>query len=286
MARDSTGKWVQRAGATGGGRTYRGQVPVNWYIALAVIVVVGLFSVAFARHEYRSNPASATSKVQPTVGTTWFSGMASSICGTSQPELAASPSTDPAGITTTGGGVVKIAPKTSAQAGHHATLGQFVDGYAGLRLTADELQLPKGKAYTNGEKCPAGTPDAGKTGVVTVAYWPHATVSGKGAVVKGNPQALKLGQNSLFTIGFAPAGTVLPRPPESVVLAVLQAGSGATTSTSTPTATTPSTAPSTPTSSATTPSTAPTTTPSKAVTPTTGAVTPTTSGTSPTTAAK
>ncbi len=265
MARDSTGKWVQRAGATGGGRTYRGQVPVNWYVALVVIVVVGLASVAFARYEYRST-AAASAGVAPVVGTTWYAGMAASICGTTMTALPASPSTDTAGITTTGGGVVKIAPKTSAQAGKHATLGQFVAGYAGLRLTATQIEYPGQKVYANGDKCASGTPDAGKTGVVIVEYWPHAIDSTeKGTVVKGDPASLKLGENSLFTLGFAPAGTALPRPSESVVAAVLQAASGASTSTTTtPTATTPTTA-------------APTsTTATTAATTTTTGVTPTT----------
>ena len=35
MASNQTGKWVQRAATTGGGRTYRGQMPVNWYASLA-----------------------------------------------------------------------------------------------------------------------------------------------------------------------------------------------------------------------------------------------------------
>ena len=36
MARSSSGKSVARAAATGGGATYRGQMPVNWYAALVV----------------------------------------------------------------------------------------------------------------------------------------------------------------------------------------------------------------------------------------------------------
>ena len=52
MARSSSGKSVARAAATGGGATYRGQMPVNWYAALVVIVLVGLGSVAFAKYHY------------------------------------------------------------------------------------------------------------------------------------------------------------------------------------------------------------------------------------------
>ena len=42
MARSSTGKSVARAAATGGGTTYRGQMPVNWYAALVIIVILGI----------------------------------------------------------------------------------------------------------------------------------------------------------------------------------------------------------------------------------------------------
>jgi len=45
MASKSTGKWVERAATTGGGRTYRGQMPVNWYASLALICIVGLLLV-------------------------------------------------------------------------------------------------------------------------------------------------------------------------------------------------------------------------------------------------
>ena len=53
MARSSTGKSVARAAATGGGTTYRGQMPVNWYAALVIIVVVGIASVVLARTWFR-----------------------------------------------------------------------------------------------------------------------------------------------------------------------------------------------------------------------------------------
>ncbi len=52
MARSSTGKSVARAAATGGGTSYRGQMPVNWYAALVVIVLIGIGSVVLARYNY------------------------------------------------------------------------------------------------------------------------------------------------------------------------------------------------------------------------------------------
>ena len=56
MARSSSGKSVARAAATGGGTTYRGQMPVNWYAALVVIVLVGVASIAFAKYHYDQHP--------------------------------------------------------------------------------------------------------------------------------------------------------------------------------------------------------------------------------------
>ena len=64
MARSSSGKSVARAAATGGGATYRGQMPVNWYAALLVIVLVGLGSIALAKYNYNKTAP----VVEPTVG--------------------------------------------------------------------------------------------------------------------------------------------------------------------------------------------------------------------------
>ena len=164
MARSSSGKSVARAAATGGGTTYRGQMPVNWYAALVIIVVIGIASIAVAKYNYNKTATSAA--VQPAVGTSWHAGLAFDICGTMQSALPASPSSATTGLTTTGSGVLAITPKKASEAGNNATLGKFADGYTGLTLTNTKLAYPSSKVppYTNGEKCPAGTPDAGKVG--------------------------------------------------------------------------------------------------------------------------
>ena len=288
MARSSSGKSVARAAATGGGATYRGQMPVNWYAALVVIVLVGLASVAVAKYHYNQ---SATS-IEPAVGTTWHGAIAFDICGTVQPALAASPSSASTGLTTTGEGVLLIAPKKSAEAGLNATVGKFASGYSGLTLTNTTLQYPGAKSveYKNGEKCPAGTPDAGKTGEVRARWWVLTTKTGKnGQLEQTNgintfkPADLKFVNRQLITVGFVPSGTTLPKPPASTITALLQVLSGtqpvATTTTTTAGATTSSTAPAaTPTTAATTTSTTAATT-----TTTTAPVTTTTKPSSTTT---
>jgi hypothetical protein len=268
MARSSSGKSVARAAATGGGTTYRGQMPVNWYAALVIIVIVGLGSIALAKYNYNKVPA----VVEPTVGTSWHAGLAFDICGTMESALPASPTSARTGLTTTGDGVLLIAPKSASEAGNNATVGKFADGYSGLTLTNTALTYPstsstKVPAYKNGEKCAAGTPDAGKVGVVQARSWVITTQTKKtssggteevqtGGATTLKPADLKFVNRQLITVGFAPEGTSLPKPPGTTISALVQVLAGdqapvATTTTapgSTPTtapAATPTTAPAT-----------------------------------------
>jgi hypothetical protein len=262
MARSSSGKSVARAAATGGGATYRGQMPVNWYAALLVIILVGVASVAFAKYHYDQSPT----VVEPTVGTSWHAGLAFDICGTIEPSLPASPSSATTGLTTTGDGVLLVAPKSASEAGNNATLGKFADGYSGLTLTNTSLKYPVAKVpeYKNGQKCAAGTPDAGKPGEMQARSWLISTKTGKngevedtGGLTTVSPADLKLLNRQLITVGFVPDNTSLPKPPGSTVSPLVQVLAGGTTpvttTTTTPSTTTPSTtAPSTTTPTSTT----------------------------------
>ncbi len=274
MARNSSGKWVQRAAATGGGRTYRGQRPTNWYASLVVVCVLGLLSVVWARYEY-SQPAASASGPQPAVGTTWYSAYGFDLCGTVQGPLPAAPLHANVGMTTDANGVITIAPKTKAQAGDNATLGQFFTSYRGLGLTSNTLHYPGGQTFTNGEKCAKGTPDAGKKGTIQVAYWSSFGNSAKQYQLESDPNSLKLANRSEVTINFIPSGATIKRPPASAELAMLKLLSSPTT-TSTTLPTTATTLPTTATTAPTTATTAPTTA--------TTAVPPTTAPASTTTA--
>jgi len=272
MARSSSGKSVARAAATGGGATYRGQMPVNWYAALVVIVLVGIASVALAKYNYNKTPT----VVEPTVGTTWHAGLAFDICGTTEPALAASPTTATTGLTTTGSGVLLIAPKTASEAGTNATLGKFAQGYEGLTLTNTSLKYPSASVplYKNGEKCAAGTPDAGKVGEVKARWWVLSTQSGKnsqveeaGGLTTVKPADLKFVNRQLITVGFVPDNVSLPKP-VSAISPLLQVLSGtqpvATTTTTVAGATTPTS--SSPSTTTTTPASTTTTKPSSTTT--------------------
>jgi len=236
MARGDTGKWVARAGATGGGRAYKGRVSTSWYLGIGLIVVLGLVSIAFSRYQYQ-HPTSAP-VVQPAVGAQWYAGIAFDICGTSEPVLPAN--TSASGIESLGQGVVQVAPTSSAYAGHHAVLGVLVAGYPGLVLTSDSVAYPGSATYHTGEVCPSGTPDAGRKGAVVVEHWPSFS-SSAGVVVPGDPGALPLTNGQLITVGFVPAGTSLAKPPQSTISALLSAISGTPPTTTTTTTVPPTT---------------------------------------------
>ncbi len=244
MASNSTGKWVQRAATTGGGRTYRGQMPVNWYASLVVICIVGLLLIGFSRYE-RTHPTTSSSG-PPTTSQTWYAALGVDVCGTIEPNLPATTATSKNGFTANGNGVLTVAPKNSSQSGNNATLGKFVSEYPGMQLTNSVLQYPGKPALTNGNVCKKGTPDAGKPGVVIVNSWPNFTAK-NGSETSGDPQDLLFTNGQLITMAFVPANTSVPKPPAKAITALISAATGGSTAVTVPP--TATTVPTTPTSS-------------------------------------
>jgi hypothetical protein len=219
-------------------------MPVNWYAALVVIVLLGIGSVVLARYHY----AKGASGTEPIVGQTWHAGLAFNICGTAEPTLPATASGSPNGLTTTGNGVLLIAPKSSSEAGKNATLGKFAKEEATVKITNSSVQYPGGVTYTNGQKCAKGTPDAGQVGVVRARSWTLSTAGQKngseqklvGGHYTSQPANLRLRNSQLITMGFGPASKPLPKVPASTETALLQVinGTAAPVTTTTPPATT------------------------------------------------
>jgi hypothetical protein len=251
-------------------------MPVNWYAALVLIVLVGIGSVVLARHNYDKK----VPKVPPAVGQTFHAALSFDICGKVQAALPATASGSPNGLTTTGSGVLLIAPKTGSEAGKNATLGKFAKENVGMVVSNTTLQYPGGTQYTNGAKCKAGTPDAGQTGVVRVRTWTLSAASQKsgsetklvGGHTSTKPGDLRFRNAQLITVGFGPATKPLPKVPAATELALVQAINGTqapvTTTTTAPTTTT-----------TTAPGSTTTTTGSTATTTTTGSTATTTTTT-------
>ena len=238
-------------------------MPVNWYAALLLIVLVGVGSVVLARYHY----AKGAPATQPIVGQTWHAALAFDICGQAQPALTATPSGSASGLTTTGSGVLLIAPKTGSEAGKNATLGKFATENATVKLSNTSVQYPGGVLYKNGQTCAKGTPDAGQAGVVRVRSWTLSPGQKSGSEVKelggqysSSPASLRLRNSQLITVGFGPSSKSLPKVPSATELALLQVVTGAaapvTTTTLPPTTTTTG-------ASGTTTTTAPVTTTTK-----------------------
>ena len=152
--KNSTGKWVERAATTGGGRTYRGQMPVNWYASLAVICIVGLLLIGFSR--YQRTHQTASSAGPPTTSQQWHAALGIDICGKMQPNLPASTNTKKTGLTANGNGVLTIRPKNSSESGSNATLGKFVSGYKGLELSSSDPAVPGQAGLGQRRRLPEG----------------------------------------------------------------------------------------------------------------------------------
>ncbi len=195
MPRSSTGKWVARAGATGGGRTYRGQTPVNWYAVLVLIVVLGLGSVVFARYEYQ-NPSSAANTIAPTKGTQWFAAAVFDLCGTQATLSSNQVNPTKQSFVTTGDGVVQIDPKSTADAGNNAVLGKLLAGYRGLSVTPTEIKLPAsslGPASAPGTTpATSTTPTTGSSSTAGASSTTSTTTGSTSTTASGSSSGSKL----------------------------------------------------------------------------------------------
>jgi len=267
MGKASSNKKVARAASTGGGRTARGKRPYGWYSALTVLCVLGVFLVAFSRHQQQ-----AAAAVHPRGADHWHMAYAIDLCGTIEPPLAQNTnlSSSPApGIHTHGDGLIHEEPYVSGlsvDAGNHATVAQFAADYPGFKLTSSEIQIPGQTLRKNGDKC------NGKPAEVRIRFWPKAT--GSTSVTYFDPKAVHIKDGAAVTIAFLPAGDDIPKPSTT---ALSNLGHPNTNETTPAQATIPVN--STPTTAATTSaSTAPASTPTSTGSPgTTAAGTPPTS---------
>ena len=166
--------------------------------------------VVYSRYELQ-HPAPA---IQPAVGTHWFAALGFDVCGTPQANLATNPNATKSpipGLRTDGDGVIQVAPTTAKDAGDNATLARFVALYPKLTLTSGSLSSRASRPTHNGEKCPTGTPDAGKAGSVQIKVWPSFTPPGSNhPVTQTDASSVRLADGQLITVAFVRAGRVDP----------------------------------------------------------------------------
>jgi hypothetical protein len=244
MGKASSSKKVARAASTGGGRTARGRTPWGWYSSIFLVVVVGTLLIVVSRGNV--NKAAAE---PPTVKDHWHTAYSIDICGSVKANLP-QPSTL-IGIHTHTDGLIHVEPQNSLDTGKHATLGRFVSGEPGFKLTRTTIQYPGEKLWHNGDKCPDG-----KAGKVVAKVWDDPN-SSKGTIVSGDPNKILIKNDRLLAIGFVTDGGSSLKQPASKATLPDAANIPENTSTSAvPGATPPSTAPgATPTTAAGTPPT-------------------------------
>jgi hypothetical protein len=222
---------VARAGATGGGRSYRGQMPLKWYSSLALISLLGVALIVYSRYE-RQHPGPTA---QPAIGAHWFLAIGFDVCGRIQPNVPANPNASVSpipGIRTAGDGVIQVAPTTGSDAGSNATLARFAASYPKLVLTPTTLQIPGKPKYTDGQTCPAGTPDVGKRGQLEIKVWPSFTPPGSNnPTVFHDPASIKLADGQLVTVALVPSGASVPKPSAGAIQSMLTDRAGSATST-------------------------------------------------------
>jgi hypothetical protein len=277
VANSTTGKWVSRVGSSGGGKAYRRSRPVNYYGIVAVIVVLGLSSVVYARYSYQHPKKTAV--VQPAIGTKWFVSLASEVCGVAQPFFT-SDTTYTGGYIVEANNVLQVDPTVKSEAGKNATLTKFASEFAGLSITSTKLALPnavgvasKATTFTNGETCPSTSKYKGQKGIVKIAYWKN--LAQNKPTITTNPSSVRFTQAMRVTLAFDPVG-VTPGAPASTTVSTMVNYEANPPSSTTNTTTVTSTSIvkhitiTTNTTPATTATTKPTTTTTSATTTTTG----------------
>jgi len=242
VAKSTSGKWVSRVGAAGGGKTYKRTHPSNFYGALVLIVVLGLLLVVYSRYEYQNPVKHHTKVVQPVVGSIQYAALAVQACGRSLPYLTADP-TYKGGFIVGPDNVMRLDPVSSADAGNNATLKTFATEFPGLVATSSELAVPKptgvanpATTYKNGDVCPADSKYPGKTGHVVYAYW--STLGQVTPTLTTDPAKVKFVKDLRLTLAFEPVGVTPSAPAKATVDDMVIAATTPTTTTTAPTTTT------------------------------------------------
>jgi len=194
MGKASSSKKVSRIARTGGGRTNR-RSSGNWGFPLlmGIVVALGVLGVWFSKDSVHTKAAADS----PKVSDHWHAAYGFDICGNLLPDLPQPPNL--IGLHTHGDGVIHIEPQDPLlDTGKHATLGRFVNGYPGLKLSKTSLTV-ENQTWKNGEpKCD------GKPADISVVSNGHPVA---------NPTSLRVPKNGWITIAFVPKGTNVPPPP-------------------------------------------------------------------------
>jgi hypothetical protein len=219
----SSTKKAARLTQRGKGRKVRFQGGTLFPFVVALILVLGLGTIVYAR---QSQPA--FDATPPTTDDHWHVAYGFYLCGEwyqLQGNLEASGSEDLARYTRTGvhshdDGVIHWHAFSSAAVGSRAKLGLFLDNY-GVDLGNEELKFPDGQPAIGSA---GGTAEAeyaedetqcdGEDAELQVVAWDSPAETGDGTTYIANFDEIPISKNSLvFSIAFAPRDDAIPMPP-------------------------------------------------------------------------
>jgi hypothetical protein len=210
---------VRRPKKRGGARWYYG--------VLALIVIAGMAGIAASAGSDETPPLAGLNPETQDFYDHWHEALGVNVCGewlTEPPEFHSVDGTNiQAGLHTHGDGFVHIHPYSSADAGKNATLGRYFHN-GGWEVSESSFDVwggptndPGKSRWSNGDKCPAESPMAGRTGVVK---WSVDCVVRK----SGNPGDYKLEDLRVVALAFLPKGEDIGVPPNAFEAPAADAG--------------------------------------------------------------
>lgn len=211
MGKASQAKKVNRAAATGGGRTSGAKTPVGWYSALFLVVVLGVVGVFMASKNISDNQAAA-GVTPPTKKDHWHAAYGFNLCGKWVDPLEDGPRGDSTGIHTHKDGLIHTHPFLDSVTGKNATFDKLMTDTA-TKVSATAVDLKReGEKFKNGDKC------GKKAGKLTWRVFKNEKDK-TGKLMKGNPGEWRIAEGSIIAVSFNAEGFKLEQPPSTPNLA-------------------------------------------------------------------
>ncbi|MDG2908809.1 MAG: hypothetical protein P6D49_11000 [Acidimicrobiales bacterium] len=197
MARGDSGNKVARAARAGAGGGTGERRALGFPLALALVVILGVALVAFARSGREATAA-------PRLGDHWHSAYDIYVCDTYRGKIVNE--ADPNGIHTHGDGIIHIHPFSSLASGKSATIGEFFGAFGGM-IDDTSIRLDTGETITEGADC------GGEPTVIKVARFDAQDRDRAPQVITQGLADIRFLKNlEAFTIAFVPEGAEPPAP--------------------------------------------------------------------------
>lgn len=226
MGKASSSKKVARAAKAGGSKARAaGERNLLFPVVLALIVVLGLVLIVYARDERLSEAQS-----YPQIGDHTHMAYGFYVCGEAGPTVPEFLAPLNGGNHTHGDGLFHVHPFSSSRTGDNATIGNWMTdaGEAlggGAHLDDTSFKIPLGEEYIEGEtECPDVDGEPLEDPIVQVAVWNRAQAAVAGEepdeIITDNLASIHFGEDgSAYTIAFMPEGSDIPGPPSASALA-------------------------------------------------------------------